>query len=139
MVDGLDGDFGGNLGVSTRFEKVSAALDLVVLRKITTCLSLGLVRLIYEEVKMGGFGVRTMIQIGGLSTFSPLAALKIKSFFNGSKEGILMLENLEGSRRTREMGGDGARVSWGPARRHRSQRPGILENGRGKGLRKKGF
>lgn len=52
MVDGLNGDFGGNLGISTRFEKISAAFDLVVFRKITTCLSLGLVRLIYEEVEM---------------------------------------------------------------------------------------
>lgn len=29
-----------------------------------------------------------MIQIGGLSTFSPLAALNNKSFFNGSNEGM---------------------------------------------------
>lgn len=48
MIDGLDGNFGGNLGVSTRLEKVSAALDLVIFRKIASCLSLGLVRLIYE-------------------------------------------------------------------------------------------
>lgn len=129
MVDGLDSDFRSNLGVSTRFEKVSAALDLVVLRKITTCLSLGLVRLIYEEVEVGSFGPHTMIQIGGLSTFSPLAALKIKSFFNGSKEGILVLENLEGSRRTREMGGDGARVSWGPASGHGDFGPGVWHFG----------
>lgn len=30
----------------------------------------------------------TMIQIGGLSTFSPLAALRIKSFFKGANSGI---------------------------------------------------
>lgn len=59
-----------------------------------------------------------MIQMGGLSTFSPLAALKIKSFFNGSKEGILVLGNLERLRGSRETGGDGARVSWGPASGH---------------------
>lgn len=29
-----------------------------------------------------------MIQIGGLSTFSPLAALRIKSFFKGANSGI---------------------------------------------------
>lgn len=34
-----------------------------------------------------------MIQMGGLSTFSPLAALKMRSFFKGAK-GMMKIRSL---------------------------------------------
>ncbi|KND97280.1 hypothetical protein QG37_06501 [Candidozyma auris] len=37
--------------------------------------------------------MHTMIQIGGLSTFSPFAARKIRSFFKGSN-GIVVREDI---------------------------------------------
>ncbi|KAH3685810.1 hypothetical protein WICPIJ_003223 [Wickerhamomyces pijperi] len=96
MVDWLNGDLRGNLGVTAGLKEVLTGFDLVVLWQVSTSLS--------HDPHWRSFNLFTCVLcllvpkakleissdeiLDAFSLYVPLAALRIKSFFNGANSDI---------------------------------------------------